>query len=123
VFFTGQPAKTSIARTARLCSAFSFGDDTGQLSEYAWFKENSDEKTNRVWSKKPNPWGLFDMHGNVREWVEDDWHDNYKGPPDDGGAKIGDSRAVFRVVHGGGYIDVARDWRSAARNRVIASGD
>jgi formylglycine-generating enzyme required for sulfatase activity len=108
-------AEWEYACRAGTSTAFSFGDDAGQLSGYAWFGENSDQKTHPVGTKKPNSWGLFDMHGNVLEWVEDDWHDNYNDAPDDGRAWIGDPRAADRVMRGGGWGSVARNCRSAER--------
>ncbi len=62
-------------------------------------------KTHPVGQKKPNAWGLYDMHGNVWEWVEDDWHDSYDGAPDDGRAWVDDPRSASadRVIRGGSW--------------------
>jgi formylglycine-generating enzyme required for sulfatase activity len=57
-----------------------------QLGEYAWYHNNSDGKPHLVGQKRPNPWGLYDMHGNVTEWCQDWWHEDYKGAPEDGNA-------------------------------------
>jgi formylglycine-generating enzyme required for sulfatase activity len=65
---------------------------------------------------RANRWGLYDMHGNVREWCEDDWHDNYSGAPSDGRAWIDASnRGLYRVVRGGGWYYPALMCRSAHR--------
>ena len=60
-------------------------------------------------------WGLYDMHGNVWEWVEDDWHVNYNEAPTDGRAWVESPRGIYRVIRGGGWNYDALDCRSAAR--------
>jgi formylglycine-generating enzyme required for sulfatase activity len=62
-----------------------------------------------------NPFGLHDMHGNVWEWVADDWHDTYDKAPDDGRAWINDPRGTDRVLRGGSWGHDAQDCRSATR--------
>jgi formylglycine-generating enzyme required for sulfatase activity len=94
---------------------FFFGDDAGRLGEYAWFAANSGARPHPVGGKKPNAWGLFDMIGNVWEWVEDDWHAGYDGAPADGSAWVDAKRAETRVVRGGAWAVIARYCRSAAR--------
>jgi formylglycine-generating enzyme required for sulfatase activity len=58
-------------------TAYSFGDDASKLGDYAWFGDNSDLKYQKVGKKKPNPWGLYDMHGNVAEWCLDQYDADY----------------------------------------------
>jgi formylglycine-generating enzyme required for sulfatase activity len=94
---------------------FSFGDDEKKLGEYAWYTENSGRKTHPVGTKKSNNWGLFDMHGNVLEWVEDDWHSSYENAPTNGRAWIDDPRGTSRVVRGGSWYDDETLCRSAVR--------
>ena len=66
-------AEWEYACRAGTATTWSFGDDASQLSDYAWFAENSEFQYQKVGTKKPNPWGLFDMHGNVAELVLDQY--------------------------------------------------
>jgi len=93
-----------------------FGDDQKLLGEYAWHGENSGDKTHPVGQKKPNNWGLYDMHGNVWEWCEDGWHDNYQKAPTDGTAwNENHSVTNMRVLRGGSWHGNPRSCRSAYR--------
>ena len=94
---------------------YCFGDDESQLGEYAWYGINSGSTTHPVGEKKPNQFGLYDMHGNVWEWVEDHWHDNYHGAPDDGSAWVKGDVAAVRVIRGGSWFSNAVGCRSAYR--------
>jgi len=106
-------AEWEYAARAGTTTRYSFGDDESRLGDYAWYYANSGYKTHEVGQKKPNPWGLYDMHGNVFEWVQDAWHNNYNGVPTDGSAWEGDgSRRVFR---GGCWFYGAGDCGSARR--------
>jgi len=91
------------------------GDTEEDLKKVGWFDDNSGNKLHPVGLKEPNGFGLYDMHGNVLEWVADDWHGSYKEAPDDGSAWIGDPRCSVRVFRGGCW-DYPAGWcRSAYR--------
>ena len=81
----------------------------------------NERKTVRVGSYQPNGFGLWDVHGNVREWVQDCWHDNYNGAPRNGGAWEG-RNCGRRVLRGGSWLDTPETLRSANRDR-LAAGD
>jgi formylglycine-generating enzyme required for sulfatase activity len=100
-------------------SAYYFGDVAEKLPDYAWFFENSDSKYQKVGSKKPNPWGLFDMSGNVFEWCLDQFDPNYyqvcaaKGVVENPWNKA--TTPYPHVVRGGSWDDDAPWLRSTAR--------
>jgi formylglycine-generating enzyme required for sulfatase activity len=94
---------------------WSFGDDETQLGEHTWFSENSENKTQPVAKKKPNAFGLFDMHGNVLQWVEDPYHGNYNGAPSDGSVWSQGGDAGRRVVRGGSWLHSPQFLHSAYR--------
>ena len=98
-------------------AAYSFGDDPSQLEEYAWFGANSEDKYQQVGKKKPNAWGLHDMHGNVMEWTLDGYGTSFYG---EGGALALNpwNRATEpypHVARGGSWIDSPADLRCGAR--------
>jgi formylglycine-generating enzyme required for sulfatase activity len=95
------------------CRAGSTGDYAGKLDEMAWYRKNSDNKTHPVGQKKPNAWGLHDMHGNVWEWCLD-WSGNYSESQSSNPA--GSRTGIFRVIRGDGYLRDAAGCRSAFRN-------
>ena len=131
---TAQPAEMAAGRIYRLpteaeweyaCRAgstnrYSFGDEESRLREFAWFDHNSGLDSNPVGLKQPNAWGLYDMHGNVSEWVNDGFDSGYyaKSPGSDPQGPVG---SVDRVIRGGNYASSARSCRSGCRSWAAPS--
>ncbi|MCZ7393076.1 MAG: formylglycine-generating enzyme family protein [Candidatus Methanoperedens sp.] len=110
-------AEWEYAGRAGTTTRYSFGDDESKLGEYAWYAMNSGSRTHEVGQRKSNPWGLYDMHGNVWEWVQDIYHNSYNGAPTDGSAWEGDGSD--RVLRGGCWYDLASYLRSAHRGGLV----
>jgi formylglycine-generating enzyme required for sulfatase activity len=89
------------------CHAGMSGDSMGALDALAWYFNNSAGKTHPVGLKQANAWGLYDTLGNVWEWVEDVYHESYRGAPTDGSAWLTGGDQRYRVMRGGSWIDNA----------------
>jgi formylglycine-generating enzyme required for sulfatase activity len=107
-------AQWEYACRAGSTTRYYFGDDAQRLGEYACYWLNSFQGTHPVGEKKPNAWGLYDMHGNVWEWCADWWDPGYyaNSPPDD---PTGPARGSERVLRGGCWSLLAGSCRSAYR--------
>ncbi len=109
-------AEWEYAARAGTTTAYSFGDDKEQLGDYAWFVDNS-EKPQPIGKKKPNPWGLHDIHGNVAEWCFDRYEpDAYAKHAADRPVVLPTAKEYPHVARGGSWDDDAEKLRSAARN-------
>jgi formylglycine-generating enzyme required for sulfatase activity len=112
-------AEWEYAARAGTTTTYFFGDDKKQLGQYAWFEDNSDFKYQKVGKKKPNPWGLYDIYGNVVEWVLDQYDPNFykecasKPELEDPLRKA--TRPYPHSVRGGSWDDPPDACRSAAR--------
>jgi formylglycine-generating enzyme required for sulfatase activity len=105
-------AEWEYACRAGTTTAFSFGDADSALGDYAWYGANSGDETHPVGQKKPNAWGLYDMHGNVMEWCADWYKDYPKGAVTD---PQGPASGSGRVLRGGSWNDDPDFCRSAYR--------
>lgn len=115
-------------------TAYSFGDDAVKkgdkekqatiLNAYGWHTGNAKGKDPPVGALKPNPWGLYDVHGYLSEFTADAWFDNYEDAPTDGGVRKAKQDATDdepkRVVRGGSWKDRYEALRSSARSPIAA---
>jgi formylglycine-generating enzyme required for sulfatase activity len=113
-------AEWEYACRAGSTAAYSFGGDPAELDEYAWYYDNADEAYHDVGTKKPNAWGLHDMHGNVAEIVLDQYQaDVYRTlagqPRTVESAVVWTSKMFPHVIRGGGWMSEAAEVRSASR--------
>jgi formylglycine-generating enzyme required for sulfatase activity len=113
-------AEWEYAARAGTTTAYSFGDNKSDLSRYAWHSENfSDGGTHPVGQKQPNPWGLYDIHGNAWEWVQDRYSDDYYAKSPAADPKGPDSGNQY-VVRGGSWHVTSDSWRSSFRKPYAA---
>jgi formylglycine-generating enzyme required for sulfatase activity len=106
-------AEWEYACRAGTTTVFSFGNEVDKLGEYGWYGDNSGGKTKPVGKRRPNAWGLYDMHGNVYEWCQD-WYGDYPtGPIPD---PKGPAKGKGRVLRGGSWYSDAGFLRSASRS-------
>jgi formylglycine-generating enzyme required for sulfatase activity len=108
-------AEWEYACRAGTTTEYSFGDSESELVDYAWYDENSGSTTHPVGGKKPNGWGLYDMHGNVWEWCQD-WYDDY--PSGSVTDPTGAASGSFRGRRGGSWYYDSVYCRSAIRIRL-----
>jgi formylglycine-generating enzyme required for sulfatase activity len=111
-------AEWEYAARAGTTTRWSFGDDEGALGGYAWFCGNSDSKTHPVGEKQPDPWGLYDIHGNVWEWVQDNYHGDFAGAPADGAERSESCQTADRVIRGSAWGGQPAELRSTHRLRA-----
>ena len=125
-------AEWEYACRAGTTTPWSCGDDVGELADHAWYYDHvwdaGERYAHAVASRRPNPWGLFDMHGNVWEWVQD-WHTTVAGVR--ASATYADSSQIdpagpaggsHRIKRGGSFYDFASSLRSARRDGYSPRG-
>jgi formylglycine-generating enzyme required for sulfatase activity len=96
-------------------TSYHSGDSEADFARAAWYGSKSNSTIHLVGQKEPNAFGLYDMHGNVWEWCEDDSQEDYAGAPTDGTAWVNAPRGSSRVFRGGAFRDIPRNSRSAYR--------
>jgi formylglycine-generating enzyme required for sulfatase activity len=116
IFRLPTEAEWEYACRAGTSTRFSYGDDPSdsELGEVAWYVENSNSSPHPVGQLEPNPWGLYDMHGNVWEWCYDQWQYAYPG----GKSRnfLASEDGWLRVARGGSWLYSASNCRAANRD-------
>jgi formylglycine-generating enzyme len=107
-------AEWEYAARAGTTTRWSFGNNPAELNEFGWSKANSEKTTHPVKQKQPNPWGLYDMYGNVAEWCNDFYSDAYD-PKADPTNPRGPASGTERVMRGGSFAAAEDVCRSSAR--------
>jgi formylglycine-generating enzyme required for sulfatase activity len=113
-------AEWEYAARAGSKTAYSFGPTPDNLSSFAWFESNSKNQPHLVGEKLGNEFGLYDMHGNVMEWTQDCWNQNYIGAPADGRPWT-NGVCSQRVLRGGSWAGKPEQLRSSSRNSSSAA--
>lgn len=113
-------AEWEYACRAGSTTRYYFGNDEGLLRDHAWYVDNSEMESHPVGQKRPNAWGIYDMHGNVWEWCADDWHNSYVHKPEalkqQGSMVWSASNQALKVLRGGAWFNIGWVCRSADRN-------
>ena len=98
-------------------TAYYNGNTPEDLARVGWYIKNAEGHAHPVGEKEPNSFGLYDMLGNVWEWVEDEWFGKYIRAPLDGRPNVGAKKRWYRVIRGGSWSYESEDCRSASRFR------
>ncbi|WP_229239644.1 formylglycine-generating enzyme family protein [Echinicola soli] len=109
-------AEWEYAARAGADAPYFFGDDPEKLDEYAWYGANSGETTHKIGQKKANPWGLYDIYGNVMEWTNDAYLPNYPVTAKVDNNPVQTTEELYpRSIRGGSYVSEADELRSSQR--------
>ncbi|NOY72743.1 MAG: formylglycine-generating enzyme family protein [Gammaproteobacteria bacterium] len=114
------PTEAEWEYAARSGTTTSYSFPKNELAKFAWYGHSGNVGTRPVGQRQRNAWGLADMHGNVWEWVEDCWHDNYTDAPSDGRAWTEQADCASRVLRGGAWNSESQYVRSATRGSYVA---
>ena len=113
-------AEWEYAARADTESTYCFSGDIKTLSQYAWYRKNSADKTHPIGQLKPNAWDLYDVHGNVHEWCQD-WFDRNYYSQSPSNLPLGPSSGLAKVLRGGDWG--SEDWYCRCASRSLSSPD